>query len=132
MTRARVLILIPARYESVRFPGKPLSEILGKSLIQRVFENVSVNPQKTSYDWQAWVVTDDQRIEDHVKQFGGNVCRVDDQVESGSERIQLAMTRFFSNESWDLVVNVQGDEPLLESIDLINIVESHLKNKNKL
>ncbi len=128
MKQQRVIILIPARYASSRFPGKPLVSISGKSMIQRVWENC----QKTvidGFDIEAHVVTDDDRIEEHVNAFGGNVCRVDDDVPSGSERISLALDRHFSNQLWDLVVNVQGDEPLLKSSLLERLISFHLKSE---
>jgi 3-deoxy-manno-octulosonate cytidylyltransferase (CMP-KDO synthetase) len=112
----RALILIPARYASSRFPGKPLAKISGISMIQRVYQNC----EKTGFD--TYVVTDDSRIEEHVKSFG-NVVRIDDDVPSGTERINLAYQRHFSERGYDFVVNVQGDEPLLEAADLIALCE---------
>jgi len=127
LNQQRVIILIPARYASSRFPGKPLVSISGKTMIQRVWENC----QKTiidGFEIEAHVVTDDDRIEEHVKSFGGNVCRVDDDVPSGSERISLALQRHFSDKEWSLVVNVQGDEPLLKSALLERLIKFHLKS----
>lgn len=119
MDNSRVLVLIPARYSSTRFPGKPLAEILGKSMIQRVYEN------SASAGFEACVVTDDSRIEEHVKAFGGQVARVDDDVPSGSERIYLAYKRFFKNKEYELVINVQGDEPLLTGRELQRLAVFH-------
>ncbi|OUR96537.1 3-deoxy-D-manno-octulosonate cytidylyltransferase [Halobacteriovorax marinus] len=124
MNNLRVLVLIPARYASSRFPGKPLAVISKKSMIQRVYDNCSKIKNDLSSS-TVCVVTDDQRIEDHVLSFGGKVVRVDDDVPSGSERIALALTRFFSNEKWDLVINVQGDEPLIESDLLFRLARFH-------
>jgi 3-deoxy-manno-octulosonate cytidylyltransferase (CMP-KDO synthetase) len=124
----KIIILIPARYASTRFPGKPLAEISGKSLIQRVFENCS-KVKVGSYDIESIVVTDDDRIEDHVKLFNGSVIRVDDDVETGSERIHLAYSRNFSDSDVELVVNVQGDEPLLVSKLIQELIEFHLNSK---
>ncbi|ATH08627.1 3-deoxy-D-manno-octulosonate cytidylyltransferase [Halobacteriovorax marinus] len=123
MNELRVLILIPARYASSRFPGKPLAKISKKSMIQRVYENcLGIKDQlKNSV---VCVVTDDERIEEHVLDFGGEVVRVDDDVASGSERIALALERFYSDTDWDFVVNVQGDEPLIES-DLLSRLASY-------
>jgi 3-deoxy-manno-octulosonate cytidylyltransferase (CMP-KDO synthetase) len=120
----RVLVLIPARYASTRFPGKPLALISKKSMIQRVFENCSLikNELKNSV---ISVVTDDERIESHVLSFGGEVVRVDDDVPSGSERIALALERFYSDREWDVVINVQGDEPLIESDLLSRLAKYH-------
>lgn len=118
------LILIPARYASTRFPGKPLALLAGKSIIERVYDNCQ------STDLHACVVTDDERIENHVKSFGGNVCRVDDDVPSGTERIQLAYERYFSSQNFDFIINVQGDEPLLKSETIKKLVCFHHENSN--
>jgi len=116
--RANALVLIPARHASSRFPGKPLVPLMGKPMIQRVWENVA-------HFFDAYVVTDDDRIEKAVKDFGGNVVRVDDDVESGTLRIALAYERFFKDKGYEFVVNVQGDEPLLGGDDLERLVQFH-------
>lgn len=114
----RILVLIPARYESSRFPGKPLALVSGKSLIQRVTENCQQAVQQSQdFDLEYAVVTDDDRIEEHLKSIGANVVRVDDDVVSGTERIALAQQRHFAGE-WDFIINLQGDEPLFQA-DLI-------------
>lgn len=126
--KKRVLILIPARFQSSRFPGKPLALISGISMIQRVLQNMT-NFVCDSIEFESYVVTDDQRIEDHVKSFGGNVVRVDDDVISGTLRIELAYSRFFRNKNFDLVINVQGDEPLLLKEEIIKISQYHLNSE---
>lgn len=125
MSKKRVLILIPARYASTRFPGKPLAKILGISMIQRVHQNCS-QAQAPDFEFSSYVVTDDQKVEEHVKTFSSNVVRVDDDVISGTLRIQLAYERFFANQNFDLIINVQGDEPLLNSDDLVRLAQFHL------
>lgn len=109
----KTLVLIPARYESSRFPGKPLAPVSEKSLIQRVAENCQNAKEQLKNDihFEYAVVTDDDRIEKHLEDLGLNVVRVNDNVASGTERIALAQERFF-DESWDFVINLQGDEPL--------------------
>lgn len=114
-----VLILIPARYDSSRFQGKPLSLIKNKSMIRWVAENM----KETQFDYA--VVTDDQRIEDEVKSFHGNVVRVDDLVPSGTERIAIAFERYYKNKQYDFVINVQGDEPLLKKEAILSLVDFH-------
>ena len=116
-----VRVLIPARFQSSRFPGKPLSKISGKTMIQRVFENCALS------GFDTYVVTDDQRIEEHVVEFGGKVIRVDDDVPSGTERIALAAARTFDGEE-DLIINVQGDEPLLKADYIKKIAQVHLES----
>lgn len=121
MDLRKIVILIPARYDSSRFPGKPLAPINGKPMVQMVWDNLN------STEHPAYIVTDDDRIEGSVKDFGGNVIRVDDMVESGSERIALAYERFFKEEC-ELIINVQGDEPLLKSNSIKELAKFHLEN----
>lgn len=101
--------------------------ISGKSMIQRVFENCTLIGTTTSFDSKAYVVTDNSEIEKHVQDFGGNVIRVDDEVESGTERIYLAFERS-SDKAFDLIINVQGDEPLLDANELERLVHFHLNS----
>jgi 3-deoxy-manno-octulosonate cytidylyltransferase (CMP-KDO synthetase) len=117
---ARVVILIPARFASSRFPGKPLALIAGRSMIERVFTNCRES------GFEAHVVTDHDGIEAHVHGFGGSVLRIDDDVPSGSERIALAADRFLRAAAPELVINVQGDEPLLRGPVLRELAEFHL------
>ena len=116
---SNAVILIPARYGSSRFPGKPLAKILNKPMIQHVAQNCA----DSGFDYA--VVTDSDEIESFLKETGLSVVRVDDDVTTGSERIALAYERFFSEGDYDFVVNVQGDEPLLRSNTLKELVRFH-------
>ena len=108
--------VIPARYASTRFPGKPLARIAGKSLIERVYsQTVKADLRKVI------VATDDKRIADEVRSFGGNFILTGEHP-SGTDRIAEAV----KNEKCDIVVNVQGDEPLIEP-EIINTVVRVLK-----
>lgn len=111
----QVVGIIPARYASTRFPGKPLINIEGKSMIQRVYEQA----KKTKILSQVIVATDDSRIEEHVKSFGGSVVMTSENHQSGTDRCFEAIQKFSSNA--DVVINIQGDEPFIrpEQIDLI-------------
>lgn len=110
----KIIAVIPARYNSSRFPGKPLVLICGKPMIQWVYETVnSINEISEVY-----VATDDERIESVVKEFGGNVVMTG-QYNCGTERVAAAC----ANINYDVVLNIQGDEPMIkvEMIkDLIN------------
>ncbi len=97
-------IIIPARYASTRLPGKPLLEINGKPLLQHVYE-ASV---KTSAK-EVCIATDDERVANAVKKFGGNAIMTSDQHESGTDRLAEAVTKL-ELDSNEIVVNVQGDE----------------------
>ncbi|MBY0515273.1 MAG: 3-deoxy-manno-octulosonate cytidylyltransferase [Bacteriovoracaceae bacterium] len=116
------VVLIPARFQSTRFPGKPLAPIAGISMIERVYN------QSLKSGFVCYVVTDDERIEQAVNAFGGKVLRVDDDVPSGSERIALAYQRFLKSTDCEFVVNVQGDEPLLKGEILNDLVKYHQKS----
>lgn len=98
--------IIPARYASTRFPGKPLADMAGKPMIQRVYEQVSNVLDAVC------VATDDGRIEAAVKAFGGNVVMTSDQHRSGTDRCYEAYTKV--GNGYDVVVNIQGDEPFIQ------------------
>ena len=110
MNELRILGIIPARYGSTRFPGKPLAVIDGRTMIQRVYE------QALKCDRLAGVVvaTDDQAIFNHVTQFGGQVVMTGSHHVSGTERCHEALHRVSGDpESFDGVINIQGDEPFI-------------------
>lgn len=121
----RILVLIPARYESSRFPGKPLAMVSKKSLIQRVVENC-LNTGIAGLE--VAVVTNNSKIEEHLKEKSLPVVRVDDEVISGTERIALAKNRHFNHQEWDLTINLQGDEPLFTAEILKNFVRFSLEH----
>ena len=118
-------MLIPARYESSRFPGKPLAPLKNKPMISHVYERTQKLSEVQGFEVTVAVVTDDDRIEEHLKNEEKCVVRVDDPVESGTERIHLAWKRHFGEEDFDFIINVQGDEPLIEKEDLKELVEFH-------
>jgi len=101
------IVIIPARYSSTRFPGKPLALIHGKPMIQRVYEQVMQCRQLSN----VVVATDDERIEQAVKNFGGQVVMTAEHHQSGTERCAEAITKIPG--SFDYVINVQGDEPFI-------------------
>ena len=105
--------IIPARYASTRFPGKPLAILGGKTVIQRVYEQV-----RDCLD-EAYVATDDERIELAVKAFGGKVVMTSDQHKSGTDRCYEAFTKVGAG--FDVVVNIQGDEPFIQPSQLESI-----------
>lgn len=109
-----IIGIIPARYASSRFPGKPLADIAGKSMIQRVYERCLLS-NSLSY---AVVATDDDRIAEHVKSFGGNVILTSSNHNSGTDRCAEAANYF---PEADIIINIQGDEPFIqpEQIDLL-------------
>ncbi|SHO58819.1 3-deoxy-manno-octulosonate cytidylyltransferase [Vibrio quintilis] len=100
-------VVIPARYQSSRLPGKPLADICGSTMIQRVYEQAIQSGAE-----QVIVATDDQRIEQAVLSFGGQVCMTSSEHESGTERLAEVVQKL-SLPAEHIVVNVQGDEPLI-------------------
>lgn len=105
--------IIPARYASTRFPGKPLALLGGKPVIQHVYEKVAAVLET------AYVATDDERIYDVVKSFGGQVVMTRTDHKSGTDRIEEAIEKIGGK--WDVVVNVQGDEPFVAKSQLDTI-----------
>ncbi len=117
-----VLGVIPVRYNSSRLPGKPLIPLRGKPLIQRVYERAS----KSKFLNRLMVATDDQRIKDKVKDFGGEVVLTSQKPRTGSDRVAEAVR----NLNYDLVLNIQGDEPFLKPEMLDQLINFMQKNKN--
>jgi 3-deoxy-manno-octulosonate cytidylyltransferase (CMP-KDO synthetase) len=107
--------IIPARYASTRFPGKPLALLAGKTVIQRVYEQV-----KSVLD-EVYVATDDRRIYDAVKSFGGNVVMTSAHHKSGTDRIEEAVKNIGGD--FDVVINIQGDEPFIQSSQIKTVCE---------
>lgn len=105
--------IIPARYASTRFPGKPLALLGGKPVIQHVYEKVAAVLEA------AYVATDDERIYDVVKAFGGQVVMTRTDHKSGTDRIEEAIEKIGGE--WNVVVNVQGDEPFVAKSQLDTI-----------
>lgn len=103
----KILGVIPSRYGSTRFPGKPLADINGKSMIQRVYEQCT---QSQSLN-DVIVATDDQHIYDHVKQFSGKVMMTSSKHQNGTERCGEVAKK--TGDSYDIVINIQGDEPFI-------------------
>lgn len=115
------LIVVPARWASTRFPGKPLAMIAGTSLIQRVYERASRSLRAAA----VYVATDDARIFSHVTAFGGRAVRPEGEFLSGTDRIaaSIALIETIEGTAFDSVVNVQGDEPLIDPASIDRIFE---------
>ena len=113
------IVVIPARYASSRLPGKPLRDIKGKSMIQRVWEQAC----KSSAS-RVVIATDDERIEKVAKDFGAEVCMTRHDHQSGTDRLQEVTDRL-GLDAQQIVVNVQGDEPMIPP-EVINQVANNL------
>ncbi len=102
--------IIPARYASTRFPGKPLAMLGGMTMIERVYRRASEALE------EVWVATDDTRIADAVKAFGGKVVMTSPDHRSGTDRCREAYEKTGSRA--DVVINIQGDEPFIDPLQL--------------
>ncbi len=122
MKKNKIVAIIPARYHSTRFEGKPLAKICGKPMIYHVYKNTR---RCTLLDDVA-VATDDQRIFDAVKSFGGNVVMTSSSHPTGTDRVAEAAQKLKA----DIVVNVQGDEPLIKPQLIAMTVEPLLKDSS--
>jgi 3-deoxy-manno-octulosonate cytidylyltransferase (CMP-KDO synthetase) len=103
----KFIAIIPARYASTRFPGKPLAMLGGKTVIQRVYE------QATAILDEAYVATDDERIYQAVESFGGKAIITRADHKSGTDRLEEAATKIDTNA--DVIINIQGDEPFIQT-----------------
>ncbi|MBA3284224.1 MAG: 3-deoxy-manno-octulosonate cytidylyltransferase [Bacteroidia bacterium] len=108
----KFLGVIPARYASTRFPGKPLVDIAGKSMIQRVYEQAI----KCECLSKVLVATDDEQIFSHVESFGGEVMMTSSKHKSGTDRCAEVAKK--SSKEYEIIVNIQGDEPFVEPLQI--------------
>ena len=114
----KAVIVIPARWASTRFPGKPLAMIAGTSLIQRVYQRA----EKSEMADAVYVATDDDRIATHVTSFGGRVVRPQGVFATGTDRIAAALPMF--DEMYHQVINLQGDEPLIDIAGIDKLIHT--------
>lgn len=113
----KILGVIPSRFASSRFPGKPLIDLAGKSMIQRVYEGA----KKCDLFDELLVATDDERIFSHVLEFGGKAVMTSSEHQSGTDRCGEVIKLF---PDFDVVVNIQGDEPLVEAEQLRQLISA--------
>lgn len=113
--KKRIIGIIPARYASTRYPGKPLIDIGGKTMIERVYNQASACGSLS----EVIVATDDKRIEEAVIQFGGKVCLTSPHHPSGTDRCAEVVD--ILKPDYDAIINIQGDEPFIDpgQIDLV-------------
>lgn len=128
MTTKKILGIIPARFASTRFPGKPLADIGGKPMIQRVYERAS---QKLEC---VYVATDDERIEAAVKGFGGKVVMTSVDHQSGTDRCAEALKKVEALEqcTFYAVINIQGDEPFISPLQIEKVADCFKEARTEL
>lgn len=122
-TMLKALVFIPARYGSTRFPGKPLTDINGKSMIMRVYEQAL----KAEFAKDVVVATDDQRIYDHILANGGKVVMTSEHHNSGTERCLEAYQVLMNGKAADqddIILNLQGDEPFVKPQQIDSLIET--------
>jgi len=119
----QILGIIPARYASSRFPGKPLVSIAGKTMIQRVYEQC----QQSAYLSKVIVATDDMRIAAAVQEFGGEVIMTANTHNNGTSRCSEVILEL--PEAYDYIINIQGDEPLIHPGQIDKIARIFQENK---
>ena len=112
------IVVIPARYASTRLPGKPLLEIAGKPMLQHVYERALASDASAVY-----IATDDERVREAALRFTKNVCMTSTEHQSGTDRIQEVAAQLALAED-AVVVNVQGDEPLIPPAAINQVAES--------
>lgn len=122
MFKLKTAAIIPARYASKRFPAKALAEILGKAMIVHVYQAV----KKCVLVNEVYVATDDQRIKNEVEAAGGKVIMTSEQHQSGTDRIAEAAAKIDA----DLIVNVQGDEPLIKAESIAQALKPFKEDKD--
>lgn len=120
--------IIPSRFDSTRFPGKPLVNINGKTMIQRVYEQAGL-----ALD-HVFVATDDERIASKVRSFGGNVVITSKHHQSGTDRLAEAIVTIEkeTGENFDVVINIQGDEPFIKPEQIKDIISCFDDNKTNI
>jgi 3-deoxy-manno-octulosonate cytidylyltransferase (CMP-KDO synthetase) len=118
----KVAVIIPARYKSSRFPGKPLAKIKGKEMIIWVAEIA----EKAVGHQNVFIATENEEIVDVVKSYGYKVILTSDSCQTGTDRVAEASLEIDA----DIIVNIQGDEPLLNPSDILKVIESKILNPN--
>ncbi|MFM9838816.1 MAG: 3-deoxy-manno-octulosonate cytidylyltransferase [Cyclobacteriaceae bacterium] len=121
----KIIGIIPARYASTRFPGKPLADLSGQSMIERVYKQA----KKSKTLSKVVVATEHKLIFDHVIGFGGEACMTSEHHPSGTDRCYEALTK--EKETFDYAINIQGDEPFIEASQ-IDLLASYLDGETQL
>lgn len=115
--KIKILGIIPARFESTRFPGKVLVDIKGMSMVQRVFEQAN----KSTLLSKVIIATESKKVKKHVESFGGEAVLTSDHHVSGTDRCYEALT--LQSEQYDYVINIQGDEPFIAPSQIDELAE---------
>lgn len=120
------VIIIPARYESKRFPGKPLFDLDGKTMIQRVYEN-AVDAASDVEDCEVYIATDDEKIEQHINEIGAKCIMTSKDLNTGSDRVLEACSKL--DYKPEIVMNLQGDTPFVTKDIIVPLIQELKNNK---
>lgn len=120
-----IAIIIPARYGSTRFPGKPLAEIGGRTMLSRVYDLAGSVAKRTA-NCKVFITSDDERIANHAKDIGAEFYMTDPDCPSGSDRVLAAARQL--KEKPDFIVNLQGDAPFTPIVAIEAVIQTFLKN----
>lgn len=126
MKNESIAIIIPARYGSTRFPGKPLAMIAGKSMLQRVYE-IASKEASTFQQTSVYITTDDDRIKDHAASFTDNIIMTSSDCLTGSSRVLRAADKLTSIP--DIILNLQGDVPLIPGHFISELIQTLIDNQ---
>ncbi|MDF2578077.1 MAG: kdsB [Chlamydiales bacterium] len=126
INRSQIIGIIPARYASTRFPAKLLAPILGKTLIQRTYENA----RRCKALDRLIVATDHEDIANHVTSFGGEVVITSPECTTGTERLAEAISHSIECTENDIIVNIQGDEPCLDPDTIVKVANILANDSN--
>ena len=122
----KILGVIPARWSSSRFPGKPLADINGKPMIQHVYERAKMAKSLTD----VIIATDNEKILNAAKNFGAEAIMTPSELPNGTTRVEMAVRKLNDAENIDAVINIQGDEPLLDSLMIEEVCEELRAGEN--
>jgi 3-deoxy-manno-octulosonate cytidylyltransferase (CMP-KDO synthetase) len=124
LNKSRICAMIPARYMSTRLPGKPLLKIGNKTIIERTYTQTL----KSKFINDVYVITDDDRIVQHIESINGKCLKITENCLNGTERICKGLDLL--NSKYDIIVNVQGDEPFINPDNIDFAIEKYLENEN--
>ena len=127
----KIIICIPARYQSSRLPGKPLLEINNKTIINHVYEKVQILKNYNYNILEIVVLTDQENIKNEVEKFGGKCCIIKEDCVNGTDRIIFYLKKYYNNNLDDtIIVNVQGDEPFIEPLNIKKAIDNYIDKQN--
>ncbi len=124
----KTAIVIPARYGSTRFPGKPLAMLAGKSMLQHVYNNGLKAKEAVSGDCELIVATDDMRIKNHCDEYNMTCVITSDKCETGTDRVMEAVASL--KQCPEFVVNLQGDAPFIYDKIISSVISDFIENPN--